>query len=162
MSIIKHKTNFFHLFTLIAVSIAIFLNFGCIERKFVIITNPADSEVYIDGKYVGNSVLRNKNDPNTGRIEIPFVYYAPREIIIKKKNYESRSEFLKPTTPWYDYFPVDFFTEILIPYTIKVRFLYRFDLDDYQDIDFESLIDKANNMRSYSAEKLDNSSEVAR
>ncbi|MCD4657798.1 MAG: hypothetical protein K8S87_09685, partial [Planctomycetes bacterium] len=84
----------------------------------------------------------------------PFVYYAKREIVVKKKDYESRLEYIQPTTPWYDYFPIDFFAEILLPYTIKTQFVYRFDLNKYDDIDAEDLYDKSDEMREYAAEKL--------
>ena len=150
----KYKLNVLRLFAIGLTTFVIVLGTGCIERKFVIITNPADSEVYLDGKYIGNSVADNPIDPKTGRIDIPFVYYAQREIIVKKKDYESRLEYIKPTTPWYDYFPIDFIAEVLLPYTIKVQFVYRLDLNEYADIDAEDLYDKSEAMREYAAEKL--------
>ena len=154
MSMYKLKHNGLHLAILIITSIVLALNSGCIERKLYIITNPADCEVYVDGKYIGNTVVRNENDPNTGRIEHSFVYYAEREIVVKKKDFESRSEFIKPSTPWYEIFPIDFFSEILIPYTIHVRFTYRFDLKEYEDMDSDVLLEEGEKMRNHSSEKL--------
>ena len=136
--------------------VVLMLSVGCIERKFLIITSPADSEIYLDGKYVGNSKPTIPNDKKTGRLEVPFVYYAKREIVVKSKNFETRREFLKPTTPWFDYFPIDFFAEVLLPYTINVEYVYRIDLNKYSDIDVNDLYDKSEKMREYSAGKLTN------
>ena len=100
------------------------------------------------------------NDQKTGQLEVPFVYYAQREIVVKSKNYETRREYLKPTTPWFDYFPIDFFAEVLLPYTINVKFVYRIDLNKYADIDADDLYDKSEEMREYSARKLSNPTKI--
>ena len=161
MITIINKRTLLRISILLVLFVVASLNFGCIERKYTLITSPADCEVYFDGKYVGNTVERLPNDPNAGKIDVPFVYYAESEIVIKKKDYESRTEFIKASTPWYEYFPIDFFSEVLIPYTIHVRFLYRFDLKKYEDIDADELMDKAEGMRDYSLDKLKNSDEIS-
>ena len=160
MSIKNPKLNLLRLSAMVFTSMVIMLGAGCIERKFVIITSPADSEIYLDGKYMGNSKLINPKDGKTGRIDIPFVYYAQREIVVKNKNYETRREYLKPTTPWFDFFPIDFFAEVLLPYTLKVQFVYRIDLNEYDDINAEDLYDKSEEMRDYAAGKLSKHTEI--
>lgn len=74
------------------------------ERKIVVTSEPAGALVRLDGDIVG-----------TTPFEARFDAYGTRRITLYKDGYRtgSRIEVIEP--PWYAAFPIDFFTEVLVP-----------------------------------------------
>jgi hypothetical protein len=89
---------------------------GCVERMINIRTVPEGATVYIDGEMVDQSPC-----------VIPFTYYGTREIFLEKEGFRSVSFKLKLNPPWYQIFPLDFITELLLPFTI--RDVHRLDVE---------------------------------
>ena len=90
---------------------------GCVERRFVITTTapglPPEkdlSSTIIDEKGV---VL------SASPADKPFVYYGKYRFTAVKDGYQTtiHDEDVKP--PWYEYFPLDFISENVIPWTIR-------------------------------------------
>ncbi len=129
---------------------------SCIERKFVIITKPANVHVYIDGEDAGWAVEKSAKDKDIGYLEVPFKHYGGREIVLTKKGFETRKEFIDPSEPWFEYFPIDFFTDVLNPFMISLDYTYRFDLRAYKPINAEKLYKNASEFRDLSAKNLKN------
>jgi hypothetical protein len=90
---------------------------GCVERRFVITTTapglPPDkdlSSTIIDEK---GMVL------SASPADKPFIYYGKYRFIAVKDGFQTtiHDEDAKP--PWFEYFPLDFVSENLIPWTIR-------------------------------------------
>jgi hypothetical protein len=78
---------------------------GCqAERLLRITSDPPRAEVRIDGQRYGVTPL-----------EVPFDYYGRRRITLYLDGYHTWSSVIPIEPRWYGYFPVDIFSEVLIP-----------------------------------------------
>ena len=68
-------------------------------------------------------------------VTIPFTYYGTRKITLEKTDadgkliYERKIVYEKISTPVYQYFPLDFFSEIVLPVDIKDEHFFTYRLD---------------------------------
>jgi hypothetical protein len=110
---------------------------GCVERRITINSEPKNALVYLNDKEVGRTP-----------VTVPFEWYGDYDIIIRKEGYETIKTHEKIVQPWYQYFPVDFFAEILWPATIYDDHYLDFDLTQYEPTDPKELGERALEMRS--------------
>jgi hypothetical protein len=90
---------------------------GCVERLLQVRSDPPGATVHINGFEVGK----------TGEtpLEYQFTYYgtfdviARKEVSVAEENYYSHRELVHVSPPWYQVFPLDFVSEMLIPWTIR-------------------------------------------
>ncbi|HNZ66574.1 MAG: PEGA domain-containing protein [Planctomycetes bacterium] len=90
---------------------------GCVERKITITTDPPGAFVWLDGKKIGKTPL-----------ETPFIFHGTREITLQKKGYEIQSNMEPISIPWFQLFPIDFFTEFCCPFTFKDEHTFHYTL----------------------------------
>lgn len=81
---------------------------GCVQRRMTIRSNPPGALVYVDDYQLG-----------TAPVSHDFVYYGTRKIRLVKDGYETLTVRQPFPVPWYQYFPLDFVTENLIPWEIR-------------------------------------------
>jgi hypothetical protein len=88
---------------------------GCVQRLLKIESEPPGATVILDGKPAGATPL-----------EVSFTWYGDREIILEKAGHESVRVIEPVPTPWWQIFPLDFITDVLlpIPITDKHEFHY--------------------------------------
>ena len=88
--------------------LAITLLAGCVERRFVIESDPPGAMVLVNGKPIGAT-------PVDGH----FLYYGKYDFTLIKDGYETLQveECFRP--PWYEYFPLDFLSENLWPGNVE-------------------------------------------
>ena len=91
-----------------AILLATALTTGCVDRKFVITSDPPNAAVYRNGMYIGQTP-----------VDDPFLYYGKYEFKIVKDGYETVVEQKKITAPWYEIPPIDFVTDVFLPYEIR-------------------------------------------
>ena len=110
---------------------------GCVARTMTVITEPAGAEVFI-------------SDTDTGRspVVVPFTFYGPREIEVHRKGYASQRHVVELDTPWYQYFPMDFFVEVLWPFTVHDDHHYIYRLEPTGPIDVDAVRERAERVRS--------------
>ena len=80
------------------------------QRTLVVTSQPPGALVRVDGIDYGATP-----------VEIPFLYYGTRRVSLNLDGYLSYSEVIKMQPPWYGFFPIDFFSEILLPVGWKDR-----------------------------------------
>jgi hypothetical protein len=102
---------------------------GCVERKLTISTNPS-----------GALVLLNDEEVGVSPVTVPFNWYGDYNVTIRKPGCETLQAHKKLSSPWYDYFPFDFFAEILYPGRIIDNYEWSFDLKPKKEIDRNELI----------------------
>jgi len=81
---------------------------GCVQRRMTIRSNPPGALVYVDDYQLG-----------TAPVSHDFVYYGTRKIRLVKDGYETLTVRQPFPLPWYQFFPLDFVTENLIPWEIR-------------------------------------------
>ncbi len=105
---------------------------GCVERELTINTNPS-----------GAVVLLNDEEIGVSPVTVPFNWYGDYNVTIRKQGCETLKTHRKLVSPWYDYFPFDFFAEILYPGRIIDSYEWSFDLKPQKEINRQELIDAA-------------------
>jgi hypothetical protein len=82
---------------------------GCVERRFVITTDPPEAIVEFKGRPLSASPA-----------DLQFIYNAKKyEFVAQKEGYEMTVHYEEVKPRWYEYFGVDFISENIIPWTIR-------------------------------------------
>ena len=84
------------------------LGSGCVKRRYTIRTDPPGALVYVNGEEVG-----------TTPVSRGYTYYAPREITIVSDGYKIEKIIEPFPAPWWDNGLTDFFSENLLPVTLR-------------------------------------------
>lgn len=113
---------------------------GCVERRIYIRSEPVGADVYIDGEYVGRT---RADDSPDGPLYANFVFYGTREYTIRKPGYETVSGEIELVAPWYEYPPIDFFAEVLVPYPIVDEHFVEVEMQKAEPADVDALYARA-------------------
>lgn len=116
---------------------------GCVERRLTIITQPSDAVVWLNDEELGTSPV------TTG-----FNWYGDYKIRIEKSGYEILDTHRVLPRPGYDYFPLDFFAEVLWPGTIQDETIWNFTLTEAKPMPTETLIQQAESFRGNMQKEL--------
>jgi hypothetical protein len=92
----------------VAIVVAMLAAPGCVQRRMTIRSNPPGALVYVDDYQLGTTPVSHD-----------FVYYGTRKLRLVKDGYETLTVRQPFPLPWYQYFPLDFVTENLIPWEIR-------------------------------------------
>jgi len=109
---------------------------GCVERRFIIESNPPGAIVYQNGQYVGATP-----------VDVPFTYYGRYEFEIMKEGYETRKVEWRVRAPWFEWFPLDFFSENVWPWHIQDNRRLPFELDPVLQPRTEDVLNDARTLR---------------
>jgi hypothetical protein len=131
--------------------LALLLCSSCVERRIYLRSAPAGADVFIDGEFIGQT---RPEDHEDGPLYANFVFYGTREYTIRKRGYETVSGTLDLTMPWYEYPPIDFFSEVLTPWRIVDEHEVAVELEKAKPADVEDLYRKAREFR-YSSNPAD-------
>jgi len=81
---------------------------GCVERRYVVTTDPP-----------GAVVLRDNHQVGASPADETFVYYGVQHFTLFREGYETMQVDQNIPAPWYEYHGLDFISENLIPWTIR-------------------------------------------
>ena len=81
---------------------------GCVERRYTIRTDPPGALVYVNGEEIGPAPVSRS-----------FTYYGAREIVVSADGYQTQKIIHPIRAPWWDNHLTDFFTENLVPVTLR-------------------------------------------
>lgn len=84
------------------------LQTGCVTRRLTIRSNPPGAMVYVDDYEVGLTP-----------VSVSYTYYGTRKIRLVKSGFETITVMQQVPTPWYQFFPLDFVSENLVPFEIR-------------------------------------------
>ncbi len=118
---------------------------GCVERRIYVRSDPPGAEVFIDGEPVGQT---RPDDHPDGPFYVNFAYYGTREWTLRKAGYQTVSGEVELKTPWYEYPPVDFFSEVLAPWKIVNKHEIACKLEPTKPGDPDALAKRALNYRN--------------
>jgi hypothetical protein len=112
---------------------------GCVERRYVVTSDPPGALVFRNGIPLGPSPVDDF-----------FIYYGDYDITLVKDGYETLHAKVKINAPWYEYPPLDFVAENLFPYTIRdIREgnQFHFQLQPLQAVRPDDVRKRANELR---------------
>jgi len=109
---------------------------GCTDRRLELESEPPGATVYVDGKRVGLTPL-----------EVPFEFYGTREFRLEKEGYQTVRVLQPVSAPVWQYFPLDFLTDVMVPFTSSDVRTFRFHLDPIVLPEPEDLLQRANALR---------------
>jgi hypothetical protein len=109
---------------------------GCVERRFVVETDPPTALVLRDGHPIGASPADSQ-----------FDYYGKYHLTIIKEGFETLQVDQPVPAPWYEFPGLDFVVENLYPFKIRDvrRFSYR--LQPVQPVPSNEVLDHAQELR---------------
>ena len=109
---------------------------GCVERRYTIRSDPPGATVIVNGEEIGPTPASKS-----------FVYYGEREITLMLDGYETKTVIQPVTAPWWDNYFTEFFTENLVPVTLRDEREYKFALTPAQSPSQAELRDRAEQLR---------------
>lgn len=122
----------------IGVVLATSLLGGCVERRFVITSNPPGATVYRDGTQLGVTP-----------VDDPFVYYGVNEYVLVLDGFETLKVKQPAPPPWYEFPPLDFLAENLWPFKVRdVRRPEPYQLQPLQTPNPNQVLDRAQQLRN--------------
>jgi hypothetical protein len=109
---------------------------GCVERKYVITTDPPGAIVYRNGVYLGATPVDDH-----------FVYYGKYHYTIVREGYETLQVIEPIDAPWYQWLGVDFVAENLWPFTTQDIRRFHYQLQPVQSPEINEELERARQLR---------------
>jgi hypothetical protein len=116
--------------------VLLFVSSGCVVRELIVKSDPAGATVYINSREEGKTPFIKT-----------FESYGSREIVLRMDGFKTSSKTVSLAAPWYEYFPIDFIFEILLPFRITNRHEFSFALEHLPDSPPEDLLKRAKKAR---------------
>jgi len=110
---------------------------GCVERRFIIESDPPGATVFRNGQPIGVTPVDDY-----------FIFYGDYEYILVKPGYQTLKVRQPVPTPWYEFPGLDFVSENLVPWKIRdVRRLGPYQLQPIVPPDPNKVRDRAQQLR---------------
>lgn len=110
---------------------------GCVERRYVVYSDPPGAMVYRNGVQIGFTPVDDH-----------FIYYGKYHFTIVKEGYETLQVDQEIPPPWYERIPLDFVSENLNPWPIEDRREFHFKLEPRRAVNTNELLKDAQNLRN--------------
>ena len=81
---------------------------GCVERILQVRSDPPGAAVYVNGARAGETPLDHR-----------FTFYGTVDVAVRAPGHLSHTEVKTLPSPWYQLFPIDVVSELLVPWTIS-------------------------------------------
>jgi hypothetical protein len=109
---------------------------GCVERRYVITSEPP-----------GAIVLRNGQNIGAAPADDHFVYYGHYHFTLIHDGYETLQVDQDIPAPWYEYPGLDFISENLIPWKIRDVRRFCYGLKPLQQPNIDQLLNRGTGLR---------------
>ncbi len=116
---------------------ALVLLAGCVERRFVIESDPPGALVLLNGQPLG-----------TTPVDGYFTYYGNYTFTLVKDGYQTKQVDQRFRSPWYEIPPVDFVTENLYPGKVEDVRRFRVTLEPIIQVNPQQLLNEADQLRN--------------
>ena len=115
---------------------------GCVERLLQVRTDPPGARVFVNGQEVGETPVDHS-----------FGFYGTVGVVVRHDGYRSERVVKKLEAPWYEHFPIDFFAENVLPWTVRDHHLVEVKLIPLTDPEGEearkALLRRVNEARAH-------------
>ena len=119
------------------------LTTGCVEQRYVI-TSGSPS---VPGQDLGATVYRNGQLIGQTPVDDHFVYYGKYHFTLIKDGYETLQVDQDIPAPFYEYPPLDFVSEALVPVHLHDVREFNYKLCEAQPTSKEDLVKRGQNLR---------------
>lgn len=109
---------------------------GCVERRLLVRSNPPGALLYVDDKEIGMTPIATD-----------FLFYGTRRIKLVKDGFETLVVMQPIPAPWYEYTPVDFVAENLVPGHIRDVRAVSFNMIPTVQVPNDQLVSRAESLR---------------
>jgi hypothetical protein len=123
---------------LVAILLTAGLSTGCVERSYVIETNPPGAFVLVNNRPLGPAP-----------VDGTFEYYGKYHFTLIKDGYETQQVEQPLPAPWFEYWPFDFFAENVWPFKIEDKRRFRYELAPAQVPNTADVIRRAEDLRTH-------------
>jgi len=111
---------------------------GCVDRRFVITTDPPGAIVYDE-----------KSQPTGGSpADRQFTYYGKYRFTLIHDGYETMIVEENVRAPWYEWIGLDFFSEIVVPINLRDVRRFHYVMQPLQPVPAEAVLNQAKDMRA--------------
>ncbi len=110
---------------------------GCVHRRVTINSNPQGALVRIDGKDIGYTPA-----------SMDYTWYGTREVQLLKDGYETQTQLIDISAPWYQKFPLDFVSDNLLGTHIRDHRRYDFQMQPKHPDISSDVIERGRSLRS--------------
>ena len=110
---------------------------GCVDRRYVITTEPPGAVVLIDGQPIGQTPVDNH-----------FTFYGKHKFTLVKDGFQTQTVEQDIPVPWYQYPGIDFVAEVLLPWRLVDRREFNFAMQPIPAVRSDLLIHRAENLRN--------------
>jgi hypothetical protein len=117
--------------------VALALLSGCVERRFVIESDPPGALVLLNGQPLG-----------TTPVDGHFTYYGNYTFTLVKDGYQTKKVDQCFNTPWYEIPPIDFVTENLYPAKVEDVRRVSVTLEPIVQVNPQQLLTDADQLRN--------------
>ncbi len=123
---------------LLPLALALLSQTGCVERFLAIHSDPPGAAVYLDGEKVG-----------TTPCEVTYTWYGTRDLILELRGYTLIRQQVVLNPPWWQIIPLDFITDIIIPFTIRDQMAvsYTMETAPVSREEVDAVLQKADELR---------------
>jgi hypothetical protein len=121
---------------LLLFGVLLIVSAGCVERRLTINTSPS-----------GAQVLLNDEDIGVSPVTTSFKWYGDYNVTVRKAGCETLNTHQKLSRPWYDYFPFDFFAQVLYPGRVVDSYQWSFELKPAAEPSRDKLITQAEQLK---------------
>jgi hypothetical protein len=112
---------------------------GCVERRYVIETDPPGALVLVNGQPLG-----------TSPVDGYFIYYGTYNFTLIKDGYQTKQVSQQISPPWYQWPVVDFVSENLYPGKLEDVRRFRYGLEPGVQVNTQELLNNADALRDRS------------
>lgn len=110
---------------------------GCVERRYTIRTNPPGALAIVNGEEIGRTPVSKS-----------FTYYGDRDISLILDGHQTQRITQPIKAPWYDNIVTEFFTENMIPFTIRDDREFNYQMSPTQVPSAPELLNRGQELRS--------------
>ncbi len=110
---------------------------GCVERRYTIRSNPPGALAIVNGEEVGPTPVSRS-----------FIYYGDREITLMLDGYQTQTVIQPVNAPWWDNYVTEFFTENLVPVTLRDERDFTYPMTPTTVPTKDDLFNRAQSLRS--------------
>ena len=109
---------------------------GCVNRSYIIRSEPAGADVFVGGEHLGKTPVKKK-----------FTFYGTREVILRKKGFAEQRADMKLKIPLYQRFPLDMVAEGLLPFQFENEQTFEYALEPAKTAEDPDFLARANAAR---------------
>lgn len=110
---------------------------GCVERRYTIRSEPPGALVVVNNEEIGRTpVSRN------------YTYYGDRDITLMLDGYQTQRVIQPMKAPWYDNYLTEFFSECVVPVTIRDERDFTYKMQPATVPKYEELLNRGEGLRS--------------